>query len=146
MTATSDNYTKATGDGWVEFFVDDGRPVVRAEVGRDEGRALLDTIAAAPALLAAAKNMVLAFDHGDADSEQDALRQIKEAIAEAEPVRPDQHYGSDEAMETVLEIVRGWDDRELCRFLAECWPGKIVKVGDDMIRHDEDTGQDEILA
>lgn len=142
----NETYTKATGDGWVEFFVDGGRHVVRAAAERDEGLALLDTIAAAPALLAAAKNMVLAFDYGDADSEMDALRQIKEAIAEATPARPDQHYGSGEGLETVLEIVRGWDDREVCRFLAECWPGKIVRVGDEVIRHDEATGEDEILA
>jgi hypothetical protein len=52
-----------------------------------EWESILDCIAAAPALLDAAKSMVLAFDHGDADSEMVALRQIREAIAKAEPQR-----------------------------------------------------------
>jgi hypothetical protein len=84
---TNKEYTTASGDGWVEFFVDNGKAVVRAEAERSGHAALLEMIAASPALLAAAKNMVLAFDYGDSYSEMDALRQIKEAIAKAEPPR-----------------------------------------------------------
>lgn len=40
-------------------------------------------------------------------------------------------FTSDEAMEAVLECVRSWDDIDLAIFLAECYPGEPVSVGDE---------------
>jgi hypothetical protein len=50
-------------------------------------QAITHLIAAAPTLLAACKQMVQAFDEGDADAEQAGLRALCDAIAKSEPPR-----------------------------------------------------------
>lgn len=54
-------------------------------------------------------------------------------------------YTPDDAMETVLEIVKCWDDGELAAFLAECIPGEAVRVGSSVCRYDEKIGKVEVI-
>lgn len=92
--ANIDRLARIDGDGDLGFvhdhIQDNDEPRAHATTD-EEWRSLVRLLGAAPEMLAALKNMVLAFDHGDADSEMDALRQVKEAIAKAEPHRIMRH-------------------------------------------------------
>ena len=57
----------------------------------------------------------------------------------------DHDYDPDEAMETVMEVVRGWDCDDLCHFLAECHPDETVRVGDAIQRYSDKTKQRTII-
>ena len=55
-------------------------------------------------------------------------------------------YDPDAALETVLEVVKEFDQDDLCRFLSECHPGEIVRVGTAVQRYDDETKTHETIA
>lgn len=141
MNATSDNYTKATGDGWIEFFVDDGRPVVRAEVCREEGRELLHAIAAAPETLAALREvrvaMISLLGWRDLDGtqidqllESDCLPAIDRAIVLATPAPVRRRVRV--AVEVEIDTEDGESEEDISRRAVE-----IVREGEgQIVSHD----------
>lgn len=94
----------------------------------EQWESIINTLAAAPEMLAALKNMVLAFDHGDADSEMDALRQVKEAIAKAEPPRTVRHRVS-VTVEVTLDATAG----------EASAPGNVIMAAVEAVRDGEGT-------
>lgn len=94
----------------------------------EQWQSIINTLAAAPEMLAALKNMVLAFDHGDADSEMDALRRVKEAIAKAEPPRIMRHRVS-VTVEVTLDATAG----------EASAPGNVIMAAVEAVRDGEGT-------